>query len=74
MLHVQTEDGITSVWIRDASLDACAQLAVLASLSTELAAAGTRLAALTINGRAIYRSQAERDAPRPNTPPGKEGD
>ena len=53
-MHVFTEEGAASVWVRDAALDAPRAQGLTARLAAELALAGKRLAAFTVNGRLIF--------------------
>jgi hypothetical protein len=53
-MHVFTEEGAASVWVRDAALEAPQAQGLAARIAAELAGAGKRLAAFTLNGRPVF--------------------
>jgi hypothetical protein len=66
LLHLYEHDGDVQAWIRDAELQPTQARAVAQALAMQLAVQGTRLATLTINGRAVEFS-AERGQSNPVT-------
>lgn len=56
LLHLYEHDGDVQAWIRDAELQPTQARAVAQALAMQLAVQGTRLATLTINGRAVELS------------------
>jgi hypothetical protein len=56
LLHLYEHDGDVQAWIRDAQLQPAQARAVAQALAMQLSVQGTRLAALTINGRDVELS------------------
>jgi hypothetical protein len=53
LLHIYQDQNQVQAWIRDAALAPAHIAAVAQALAGQLSAQGTRLSALTVNGRAV---------------------
>ncbi|MDO8033538.1 hypothetical protein O3297_08920 [Janthinobacterium sp. SUN128] len=56
-MHLYRESGGVRAWIRDASLNAVQERLVAQAMLLELHGAGTRMTALTVNGKEIFLKQ-----------------
>jgi len=63
-MHVFHSQQGAHVFVRDAQIDPRAAHALVARIAAELALGGTRLAAMTLNGRTIYEAPAQPQAAR----------
>lgn len=61
-MHLRTEDGDVQLWIRDAALQTQQTQQLLLRLAGDMASAGLRLKAATVNGKLAYTTAPDADA------------